>query len=147
MLRTALPEYDPDLIDEIDKWLQDEETRQDVVEQMNLVYEPFEGHQSRLGHYYRHLYQTVRYVQRQTLEIDHYDYVKTVRAQLSTHEQALLLLNSLCPIGQRWWSDGLMIDFKMVKNLPRNFINPQNQIDLSQVFPKGYFEWEELGAA
>lgn len=147
MFKTSLPEYATELVDDVDRWLQDEETRKEVREEMNLSYVPFEGHQSRLGHYYRHLYQTVRYVQRQQVEIDHYDYVKTIRAQLSTHEQALLLVNSLSPIGAKWWTDGLMLDYRMVKNIPRNFLNPQTHIDVSKVFPQGYFEWEELAGA
>lgn len=144
MFKTSLPEYGTELIDEVDRCLQDNETREHIRKEMNLAYVPFEGHQSRLGHYYRHLYQTVRYVQRQTIEIDHYDYIKTIRAQLSTHEQALLLVNSLCPIGAKWWTDGLILNYRMVKNIPPNFLNPTIHLDVRKIFPKGYFEWEEL---
>jgi len=75
-----------------------------VRRERNFDYTPFEGHQSRLGHYYRHLYQMTRYVDEQSIDINKYEYVKTIRAQLSTHEQALLLLNSLTPVGQDWWA-------------------------------------------
>lgn len=143
MLKAALRGYDSQLIDEIERWLLDKETRQVVAEQQNLSYTPFEGHQSRLGHYYRHLYQTVAYVHSSELAIDHYAYVKTVRAQLSTHEQVLLLINSICPIGEKWWNDGFMLRYRVVKNIPEGFFHPTDQLDLQSIFPNGYFEWEE----
>lgn len=143
MLKASLPEFNSEFVDELDHWLRDADTRKGVAQDMALPYEPFEGHQSRLGHYYRHLYQAVCYVDKQQITIDRYEYVKTIRAQLSTHEQALLLVNSLCPIGKKWWTDGLMIDYKMVKNIPRYFLNPETHLDLANLFPQGYFEWEE----
>lgn len=110
----------------------------------SLGYFPFDGHQSRLGHYYRHLYQMVRYVDQQTLEIDKYEYVKTIRAQLSTHEQALLLINSLTPMGRGWWDNELIVKYRLVQNIPRFFFDPNSEIDLSKLFKPGYFEWEDI---
>lgn len=62
------------------------------------------GHQHRLGHYYRHLFQTVKFVnsQNRLTEKQKYFYVKTLRAQLSTYEQALLFVNSLSILGMPW---------------------------------------------
>ncbi|PTS95659.1 hypothetical protein DBR11_21000 [Pedobacter sp. HMWF019] len=62
------------------------------------------GHQFRLGHYYRHLYQTVKFVDRnnELSEQDKYSYVKILRGQLSTYEQALLFVNSLSALGLIW---------------------------------------------
>ena len=62
------------------------------------------GHQFRLGHYYRHLFQVVKYINKQqTIDYEtKYDYVKILRAQLSTHEQAVLFLNSLSKMGSVW---------------------------------------------
>lgn len=62
------------------------------------------GHQFRLGHYYRHLFQTVKFVNSQenmNYSIK-YEYLKTLRAQLSTYEQAVLFLNSLSKMGEPW---------------------------------------------
>jgi len=147
MLKAALPAFDPALIEEVDRWLQDPKTRTEVRDDMFLEYEPFEGHQSRLGHYYRHLYQAVAYVDMQSLDIDKYDYVKAIRAQLSTHEQALLLVNSLSPLGAKWWDDGFMVRYRMVKNIPRHFLNPDVHLDVAPLFSPGYFEWEEHNSA
>lgn len=62
------------------------------------------GHQFRLGHYYRHLYQTVKFINSSTNNTykEKYDYIKTLRAQLSTYEQAVLFLNSLSKMGETW---------------------------------------------
>ena len=110
-------------------------------------YLPFDGHQSRLGHYYRHLYQMVRYVDQQklvTFDVNmKYGYVKTIRAQLSTHEQAMLLINSLTPIGRNWWAKNLITTYRLVKNIPQDFFDAETEIDTSKLFKPGYFEWEE----
>lgn len=115
------------------------------------IYLPFDGHQSRLGHYYRHLYQMVRYVDQQILvEFDaqkKYEYVKTIRAQLSTHEQAMFLINSLTPIGRNWWRNGLITKYRLVKNIPEDFFNRETEVDTSKWFTPGYFEWEQVSAA
>ena len=103
----------------------------------------FEGHQSRLGHYYRHLYQTISYVDEQIIDIAKPEYAKTVRAQLSTHEQALLLVNTLSPIGWNWWSKGFLLKYGMVKNIPKGFLEEYCSFAPSDLFPEGYFEWQE----
>ena len=144
MLRTSLHEYCSDFIEEIKERLTNASTRAEVVATNDLPYTPFEGQQSLLGHYYRHLYQTIQYVDRHDQNIDHYEYVKTVRAQLSTHEQVLLLINSLCPLGSHWWSESLIIKYKMVKNIPQNFLDPDDFLNVEALFPPGYFEWQEI---
>jgi uncharacterized membrane protein len=104
----------------------------------------FDGHQSRLGHYYRHLYQTISYVSAQTLAINKSEYTKTIRAQLSNHEQALLLVNSLTPIGWKWWTEGYMLDYQMVKNLPKGFVEEYCSFIPSElILEEKYFEWQE----
>jgi hypothetical protein len=108
-----------------------------------LEYVPFQGHQSRLGHYYRHLYQFVGFVHNDSATPDQYEYVRTIRAQLSTYEQALLLLNSLTPLGYVWWTDGFMLKYRMVKNLPRDFFDPKSEMDVALLFPQGFFEWQK----
>jgi hypothetical protein len=62
------------------------------------------GNQHRLGHYFRHLFQCIKYVnaQKQLTEKEKYFYAKTLRAQLSTYEQALLFINSLSLMGMPW---------------------------------------------
>lgn len=68
-------------------------------------YEKFYGgHQHRLGHYFRHLFQSYKYLNSQEIlnPEEKYFYGKMLRAQLSTYEQALLLVDSLSSLGMKW---------------------------------------------
>ncbi|HTM99757.1 MAG TPA: putative phage abortive infection protein [Pedobacter sp.] len=51
---------------------------------IEFYYFPFDGHNSRLGHYYRHLFQTAKFVieQKDFDDKTKYSYIKTLRAQL-----------------------------------------------------------------
>ena len=83
---------------------EDNEFSNTINEYHNRYIKYYGGHQFRLGHYYRHLFQVVKYVNKQ-ISIDYqskYDYIKILRAQLSTYEQAVLFLNSLSKMGSVW---------------------------------------------
>lgn len=143
MLKAALTNYDTAFVNELETKLNNKETKLKIKTARNLKYTPFEGHQSRLGHYYRHLYQTVCYVNNQTCDIDKYEYVKTIRAQLTTHEQSLLFINCLTLIGEVWWDKNLLTKYRFVQNIPYHFFDKETEIDLETYFPKDYFEWQE----
>jgi len=99
----------------------------------------YEGHQFRLGHYFRHLYQTVKFINAQE-SLDYftkYEYIKTLRAQLSTYEQAVLFINSLSELGKAWeispeinnkltsyskFDFDLITKYNLIKNLPGDSI-------------------------
>ncbi|EHN8718884.1 hypothetical protein BFX86_16480 [Enterobacter hormaechei] len=99
---------------------------------MHLPYEKYYGgHQFRLGHYFRHLYQSYKYLDNTPFLSNErrYGYGKMLRAQLSTYEQALLLVNSLSNIGMKWElspemsSDNksqqkFITKYNLIKNLP-----------------------------
>jgi hypothetical protein len=152
MLKASLLDsnFDPELVDAVEREFNNPETKGRVRDERDFGYVPFEGHQSRLGHYYRHLYQMVTYVDEQTLDIDKYHYVKTMRAQLSTHEQALLLINSRTPIGRKWWDKArgkeqtLIAEYRLVKNIPSGFFDASAELDTSALFGPKYFEWQEV---
>ncbi|MDQ2178793.1 putative phage abortive infection protein [Marinifilum sp. D714] len=106
----------------------------------------FGGHQYHLGHYFRHLYQAVKYIDGQPIWLlsldDKKDMIKTLRAQMSNYEQALLFINSLTKLGRNWeyerQGEGLISKYNLIKNLPENFIpymRPQ------YYYPKVDFEW------
>lgn len=97
---------------------------------------PFNGFSNILGHYFRHLYQTVKFIANAN-ELDtfeqKYEYMKIIRAQLSNFEQALLFYNSYFFSGKIWWEDpsvnfkndprffiSYFLDFALIKNLPAN---------------------------
>jgi hypothetical protein len=143
MLKAALAEFGAEFADDLNAVLDRKDIKSRIEASRELGYTPFEGHQSRLGHYYRHLYQTIRYIDQQNPVMDRYDFAKTVRAQLSTHEQALLFLNSMTPLGRDWWRKGFILKYRMVQNLPRDFFDRTTELDVPALFPNGYFEWED----
>lgn len=106
----------------------------------DLVYEKefekyYDGHQHRLGHYFRHLFQSYKYLNynKELNEDDKYFYGKMLRAQLSTYEQALLFVNSISSLGMKWEltpesdllkqnekpeKSKLITRYNLIKNLP-----------------------------
>lgn len=87
---------------------------------VEFYYYPFDGHANRLGHYYRHLFQTTKYVISQENELinesDKYEYIKTLRAQLSNYEQLLIYYNALAWFDEEWKL--AFTDYRLIKNLP-----------------------------
>jgi hypothetical protein len=142
LLKSALQNFDKRLVEQLEKTLNTKECKNRVKSERGFKFTPFEGHQSRLGHYYRHLYQTVTYVDKQEIDIDKYEYIKTIRAQLSTHEQALLLINCLTPMGQNWEAKTLLLRYRFVQNIPKGFFDKSTEIDVESLFPNDYFEWQ-----
>ena len=112
------------------------------LEIRGFPYRPFDGHQSRLGHYYRHLYQLMKYVDNHAQEPSEYGAI--VRAQLSNHEQALLCLNSLSSVGKAWrLSGGYLTKYGLIQNIPESFFNETTELDVKKIFPGITFEFEK----
>lgn len=118
-------------------------------------YKPFSGHIANLGHYYRHLFQTVKFVDQLTYldPDDKIKYIKNLRAQLSSHEQLLLYYNSLSKFGQAWNDpkNNFIVKYRMIKNIPLPLagfgIKPENKYktDIAGLKANGdeLFEWYE----
>ncbi|WP_370175650.1 putative phage abortive infection protein [Leeuwenhoekiella palythoae] len=96
--------------------------------EIRLRYIPFAGHESRLAHYYRHLYQTVKQVV-EAEKKDILDYkdsrrlLATLRAQLSNQEQLLLYYNYRSTFGDNWDKLGsrghqFFSKYRMIHNIP-----------------------------
>lgn len=116
----------------------------------------FGGHSDFLGLYFRHLFQTVKFIA--SLDdslIDEetkYGYVKLLRSQMSDYEQVLLYYNSLTEQGKAWnlskgnrfpEDAGFISRFRMIKNIPPIFA-------VFGVIPQDFYEedakkWEKLG--
>ncbi|GGG62759.1 putative phage abortive infection protein [Epilithonimonas arachidiradicis] len=83
----------------------------------------FRGHSNFLGHYYRHLFHTVKFVVNYNPEIldevEKTNFLRLLRAQLSNHEQALLFYNWLAKYGESWEDDTnhFFTKYKMIHNL------------------------------
>lgn len=107
-----------------------------------------DGHQSRLSHYFRHLYQTIKYIDEQPNELlsysDKYFYIKTLRAQMTTHEQVLFLYNSLSEMGVNWEfaqtddNRKLITKYNLIKNIPIGFTG---LIDCRSFYPNVAYEF------
>ncbi len=85
----------------------------------------FNGHQSRLGHYFRHLRRTITYVHRSSLLLgsEKKNYIRILRAQLSNHEQILLFFNSISDLGLKWElesqnNEALITTYSLIRNIP-----------------------------
>lgn len=127
---------------------QKEENKQKSKEQRQYI--NHDGHQSRLGHYYRHLFQTVRYIDEQPERLlnykEKYFYIKTLRAQLTTHEQALLFFNSLSNLGTNWEfgqddeNNKLITKYNLIKNLPKGFTGKLNP---KTYYPDIFYEFDK----
>jgi len=142
VLRASIAQYDRDLVDFIILRLDDFDWKKAKMNERKLGYMPFEGHQSRLAHYFRHLYEMVRYIDRNGGECAE-EFAGMLRAQLSNHEQALLCLNSLSTIGSAWKNEGLLVKFRMIKNLPENFFDPKTELDVASIYPEIGYEYNK----
>ena len=92
-------------------------------------YEPMDNV---LGHYYRQMYHTVKYVlqPKWLTEEERYGYVKLLRAQMSDYEQMMLYYNSLSINGFAWKRSkskteiekmSLIARFRLIKNIPYHY--------------------------
>ena len=123
----------------------------------NSKYMPLGGHISRLGHYFRHLYQTVKFISEQNEELfseeKKCEYAKTLRAQLSDYEQLILFYNINSTLGNAWVNPkhNFIRRFRMIKNMPvplADFgiipkIKFKNDISHWNKKNKSFFEWDE----
>lgn len=87
---------------------------------IKAYYPLFEGHENKLGHYYRHLYHTVKFVALESEFLTYPEkrkYLRILRAQLSNYEQAMLFYNYLAYAPE--WEKGnkFLSDYRMIHNL------------------------------
>lgn len=140
-------EYDKNFVDAYIDYSNNERDKIKVDE--NFPYRLFAGHQLRLGHYFRHLYQTVNYIDKQPSKwlsyTEKYEYIKTLRAQLTTQEQVIFFFNSLSGPGKSWElnqadnNKKLVTKYNLIKNIPRRYAA---EINLKKYYPNVKFEGE-----
>ena len=111
----------------------------------NLNFKIGEGHSSYLAHYYRHLYQTVKYIANQPEDFISYEekrkYLRILRAQLSNEEQAILFYNWKSNFGETWENkeNRFFTDYRIIHNLYNDLLI--EDFDLGEIFnlsPKFY---------
>ncbi len=145
ILEKELIKYNEKFVKRFILVLDNKENKERVKNDRNFHYVPFEGHQSRLGHYYRHLYQTVNYVDSSNILTTEqkYEYIKILRAQLSTHEQALLAVSALSELGSNWMNpkNNLIEKYNLIKNIPLDFFD-EKELEIKMYFQGVNFEGE-----
>lgn len=128
---------------------------------LHIKYAPFTGHESRLGHYYRHLFSTVKYVVSKHQEglfgyTQARDYLKILRAQMSNDEHLLLYYNYITGFGSRWENsqNEFFSTYRMLHNLPvdrvryvekprQHFAKQMERIRKETNGKEEMFEWDE----
>lgn len=126
ILNTVLASYGREM--EGEEYDKDISAKLKLNRESDLKYKKYYGgHQHRLGHYYRHLYQSYKMLDRTNLISDSskYDYSKLLRAQISTYEQILLFINSLSSLGMKWQliadndkKNNFIENYQVIKNVP-----------------------------
>lgn len=106
----------------------------------DLNYELFNGYSNFLGHYYRQLFQTVKFIAYQ--EVLSYEekrnYLRILRAQLTNEEQVMLFYNWFSGFGMQWEceNNSFFVDYRMIHNIYNELIIAD--LDLNQVFGENY---------
>lgn len=130
-------------------------TDDNLIKRHITPYIPLLGHISRLGHYYRHLYQLMTFLDKYNEKTipykEKYIYSKIIRSQLSTYEQVLLYYNCLSPGGSKWIDEGLMERYRPIKNIPPPLTDfaykPDDKLKdiIERLKGQGisFFEWDE----
>lgn len=104
-----------------------EDARQVSVQvQLNEIYmEFYRSHSSELGHYFRSLYNIVKFVKNNEVENKSL-YTNLVRAQLSSFELLLIFYNCLSEMGREKFKP-LTVEFHLLKHLQsQNLLDPNH---------------------
>jgi Putative phage abortive infection protein len=89
-----------------------------------LFYEEFyEKYQGDLGHYFRSLYHTIKFVESSEAVVTYEEkrrYTSLVRAQLSAYELSFLFYNGICPIAKKF--KPLIVEFGLLEHLDKKLL-------------------------
>jgi len=117
----------------------EEHTSNKVDFKKKITQSLLKGYSTVLAHYYRHLFQTVKFVVRQSEDLLSYEdkrnYLRILRSQLSNEEQAMLFYNWLSKFGKPWQDETnkFFTDFRMIHNIFPKLLLPG--VNLEEFFP------------
>lgn len=120
---------------------------------LDIRYLPGNGHTSKLSHYVRHLFQTVKFVHQADEEIItpemKYEYIAVLRSQLSPHEQLFIYYNALSVLGKPWLdSPNYLKKYCVIKSslipLADFYRTPIDVLGETNDDGKPVFEWTEI---
>lgn len=96
------------------------------AEQIHKAYESFyQNHESEVGHYFRHLYHVIKFVDSSEVE-NKRRYTSFVRAQLSSYELELLFYNCLTEYGNLRFKP-LVEKYGLLKHLSNQRVKPHQR--------------------
>jgi len=98
------------------------EFRKELFEKYKGSYEDFysKGQQHEIGHYFRHLYHILKFIDSQ--DVEKQDYANLVRAQLSGEELVLLFYNCMCKEPKFEKFHKLVEDFELLKGMRERWL-------------------------
>jgi hypothetical protein len=137
MLRKAVSEETHFFIEHLLNACKDK--RDSVKSSAKIAYIPFEGHQARLNHYFRHLFETSKFIENNAKKSNIRTYVDILRAELSIHEQCFLALWGIVPEGKEWQQSDYIQRYDLIRDIPDGMID---EVNLSEIYPKVSFKWE-----
>jgi Putative phage abortive infection protein len=90
---------------------------------IEVYMEVYNDHQSDLGHYFRHLYHILKFVNtsKEVAEEDKFKYTSLIRALLSSYELSMLFYNCLGAYGKDYFKP-LVEKYSFLKNLDHDLI-------------------------
>lgn len=108
-----------------------------------------QGYSNELGIYFRQLYQTVTFINKQGClsYSEKYEYIKSLRVCLNVNEQYLLFLNSLSSLGLVWEQskskdkEKLITKYNFLKNIPESYKRRFTKLDFEEYYPKINYEY------
>lgn len=96
-------------------------TETDSLKKVVDAYKRFHAkNQADVGHYFRHLYHIIKFVDRSDVEDKKY-YTNLVRAQLSSYESTLLFYNCITDLGSEKFKP-LVEKYSLLKNMPKDLL-------------------------
>lgn len=119
-----------------------------IIEELleRLDYKPFDGHLTRLGHYFRNLFHILKYTENvpdSLLSNDRkYEIIKSLRSQLTSFEQIIIYFNAISSYGTPMRNARYIETYQLIKNIPLPAVRFAG--DIRKRFPDIEFEWDEI---
>jgi hypothetical protein len=141
ILREVLKDYNDDFINELISAISYD------LEVTGLKYDYFNGHERELSHYFRHIYEIISFIDRQSSlsQKEKSAYVAILCAQLSADEQAFMFLHMNSRMVKPWFDNSLFVKYSTIKSLSKSFLCENTEMDIKARFPEIIFDWEYQG--
>lgn len=109
------------------------------------------GHQSKLGHYFRQNYMIIKAIDDFKSDQINYDkrweYSKLLRSLYSNHEQIIFFLNSISLFGRDWElnkkndkNKQWITKYDLIRNIPKNY---RKRYYVSNIYPNVHYEFDD----